>query len=69
MRKIILNISPRVHEELKQLARAGRISSVSEFIRRGIALLRFKTEMEHQGGTFFVADQDGKILREVVFLG
>jgi len=67
-KKISLNISPEVHKELSELADAGKIHSVSEFIRRGIALQRFMIEAEQRGEKLVVTDDGGRILREVIFI-
>ena len=67
-RKISLNIAEEVYDDLKNLAERGKIPSVSELIRRGIALQRFVIEARQRGETLVVADKKGRVLREVVLL-
>jgi len=67
-KKISLNLSENVYDELKDLATEADIPSVSEFIRRGIALQKYAIELKQRDETLLVADKDGKTLREVVLL-
>lgn len=67
-KKISLNLSENVYNELKDLAAEADIPSVSEFIRRGIALQKYAIEVKQRNETLLVSDRDGKTLREVVLL-
>jgi Arc/MetJ-type ribon-helix-helix transcriptional regulator len=66
-KKISLNLSEEVYEKLLELAEQGAIPSVSEFIRRGIALQRYAIEAESRGEKLLIGDGNGT-LREVVLL-
>lgn len=68
MKKISLNMSEKVYEELKELAATADIPSVSELIRRGIALQKYAIEAKQRDETLLIADKEGKTLREVVLL-
>lgn len=64
IKRVSVNFSQKAYEDLEQLAKAEGGISVSEVLRRAIALSKWFVEQQNNGANILV-ERDGK-LREVV---
>lgn len=65
--RLSLSLSPKVKNRLEKLQDLCEADSMTEVIRRSLAVYEVLLENQHEGGVTFVREQDGREREVLVF--